>query len=284
MPTQLDLDFSRPWKEYTYTAIDLETTGAYPVGAEICEVAAVKWQHGQVVDEFQSLVKINRPMGDFIIGIHGITNEMLTNAPPLAEVIRKFHEFTRDTIMVAHHAPFDMGFLTNEFEKLDLPLPDQPALCSSLLAIQKFPEFETHRLQNMVQALGIQAGTAHRALDDSKACLQVALKCMEKVGPDATLNEVFLAQEKKLTWPTYSIRELRENKIWSLILEAVEADRKIEFIYKNSAKEGPPRRMKPMGVVRSLEGDYTIGQTETDDRKRRYFLRRISKVTILEEI
>ncbi len=170
-----------PWSKSTFISFDTETSGAYPLEGEICEIAAVKWESGEIVGEFQSLVKVSKPMSDFIIGIHGITNEMMETAPLMKDVIGGFHEFVQGSVMMAHHAPFDLGFVSLEFEKHNLRLPEISAICTSLLSRKVFPNFANHRLQTLIPLLGIEQGTAHRALDDSKACLQVGLRCMEKV-------------------------------------------------------------------------------------------------------
>src|SRR5262249_33181247 len=106
-----------PWSQATFIAIDLETTGKYPLDAEICEMAAVKWQNGAVVDVFQSLIRPCTPMSQEVIAIHNITNEMVATAPLMAEKIFDFHRFIGDGFLLAHHAPFDLGFLSWEFER-----------------------------------------------------------------------------------------------------------------------------------------------------------------------
>src|SRR5690606_36955518 len=113
---------------------------------------------------------------DFIIGIHGISNEMLVNAPQMPTVIKEFRDFVEGSLMVAHHAPFDLGFLSYEMERAGLPLPTPPVFCTSLLSIVLYPEFESHRLQTLVQELQLTKGTAHRALDDSRACGEAFFK------------------------------------------------------------------------------------------------------------
>src|ERR1044072_3512340 len=99
------------WCESTLIAIDLETTGKYPLDAEICEMAAVKWRNGQIIDSFQSLIRPTSAMPQEVLAIHNITNEMVETAPTLSEKISEFHRFISEGWILAHHAPFDMGFL-----------------------------------------------------------------------------------------------------------------------------------------------------------------------------
>jgi DNA polymerase III subunit epsilon len=88
---------------------------------------------------------------------------MVEHAPRMSERIEHFHSFIQGAIPVAHHAPFDLGFVAIEFENAGLPLPTMPALCSSLLARKLFPESTNHRLQTLIPFFGIEQGTAHRA-------------------------------------------------------------------------------------------------------------------------
>jgi DNA polymerase III subunit epsilon len=276
MPFQL----SAPWKNSTFVSFDTETSGAYPLEAEICEVAAVKWEDGRVVDEFQSLVKVSKPMSSFIIGIHGITNEMVEGAPPMNEVVKKFHAFVQGAIPMAHHAPFDLGFLALEMERSGLKLPDAPVICTSLLSRKVFPDFNNHRLQTLIPLLGIEQGTAHRALDDSKACLGVGLKCMEKVGPEATLAQVLEAQVTKLNWSSYSMEELRNHNLIGILVHAIETGRNVEIGYRGTSAEHR-RPVKPLGIVRNPDGDYLVGFCEREQKNKRYYLGRIAHVSQL---
>src|SRR5690242_6187174 len=108
-------------RELNLIALDIETTGQYPFAAEICELAAVKWSKGQIVDQFQTLIRPNQLMGDFVISIHNITNEMVSTAPAIEEKIAEFHAFIADGICIAHHAPFDLGFITVDLERANQP-------------------------------------------------------------------------------------------------------------------------------------------------------------------
>ncbi|MFN9066189.1 MAG: PolC-type DNA polymerase III, partial [Bdellovibrionales bacterium] len=105
------MDRTRPWTEYPLIAFDTETSGAYPVGSEIVEFGAVKWFQGQVVDKLQLLIKPQWPMGDEVIKIHGITNEMVAQSPSMSEVVGQIHQFMSGGIAMAHNAPFDLGFV-----------------------------------------------------------------------------------------------------------------------------------------------------------------------------
>jgi DNA polymerase-3 subunit epsilon len=91
--------------------IDFETTGSTPAqGARATEVAIVLVEGGRVVDQFQSLMNAGVRIPPFITQLTGITNAMVADAPPAAEVMAQARRFVGDTPLVAHNAPFDRGF------------------------------------------------------------------------------------------------------------------------------------------------------------------------------
>jgi DNA polymerase-3 subunit epsilon len=119
------------WKDQTFVAFDTETSGAYPLGADVVEFGAVKWQNGEVIGEYQTLLKPREKMSDFIIGIHGITNEMVADAPTMDQKVSEILEFLGSSVLMAHHAPFDLGFMAIEFEinSRFLPVPYCAQVC-----------------------------------------------------------------------------------------------------------------------------------------------------------
>ncbi len=270
------------WPEAVFIAIDLETTGKYPLDAEICEMAAVKWQGGRVIEEFQTLIRPIQRMSQEVIKIHNITNEMVEAAPRIEEKISEFHSFISRGIVVAHHAPFDLGFLAFEFEKARLPLPVNPVFCTSLLSRNMNANVSNHRLATLAAHFSIPAGSAHRALDDARTCLGVALKYFEKLGPEAKVSDLQTIQSVPLTWERFSIDLLTEREHFRTLVRAVRDKAEIHITYESGSRPGQSRKVFPMGLVRNPDGDFLVateGNNEGDDIKpKRYFLQHISSV------
>lgn len=273
------MNLDLPLNDYTYVAFDTETSGAYPIGFDVVEFGAVKWYQGQEVDRLQFLFKPRELMSEFIIGIHGITNEMVQDAPPISEKIKEIHEFLKGSVVMAHHAPFDLGFMAIEFEKAFLPLLPEPALCTSLLSRKLIHGVENHKLQTLIKHLQIDGGQAHRAYDDAKACLEVGLACFKKMKEDATLADAIQCQAKKLWWKDYSIRALVFPETKKLI-EAIETKKDVDMIYQGGAHRGETRRVTPIGIVRNPDGDYLQAFCHTEQTAKRYYLSRIGEVEI----
>lgn len=268
------------WLESTFIAIDLETSGKYPLDAEICEMAAVKWQGGRIVDSFQTLIKPVHQMSDEVIAIHHITNEMVSEAPRLEAKLTEFHKFISDGFILAHHAPFDLGFLAWEFEKAGLLLPSLPVFCTSLLSRNINADVSNHRLATLANHFGIDAGAAHRALDDAKTCLGVALKYFEKLGPEAKMSDIQTIQTTPLPWSRFSIDALTEREHLRTLVRALRDKREVFITYEAGSRPGQSRKVFPLGLVRNPEADFLVateGNGEGDDVKpKRYFVEKIS--------
>jgi DNA polymerase-3 subunit epsilon len=273
------MDRTRPWTEYPLVAFDTETSGAYAVGSDIVEFGAVKWFQGKEVDRLQILIKPREPMGDFVIGIHGITNEMVDKAPSMKEVVGQIHHFMKDSIGLAHHAPFDMGFIAYDFERYGLALPSTPVFCTSLLSRALIYGTENHKLQTLVKHLGIDGGAAHRAADDAFSCLQVGLNCLEKMG-DCSIQKVLDQQGKKLEWAYYSLN-FPQSLAAQTIRDAILAKKNVEIIYDKGSKSGKLRPVQPLGIVRNPDGDYLAAICLLDHQKKRFYLQNLKEAAVL---
>ncbi len=267
------------WNQYEYVFVDTETTGPYPVAEELCEIAAVKWKNGEIIDQFQTLIQPSHPMGADVIKIHGITNDMVSNAPVIKDVIGDFYNFLTGCIFVAHHAPFDLGFLAIEFESEHLPLAfDQPIICSSLLARKLIKGVPNHKLQTLIPQLGIEKGAAHRALDDAKACMEVFKISVGRLNFVPTLSQLLKIQTEELTWHKYSYVELYKKEENLKIAQAIRSFADIEIIYQGGKTPGKLRKVSPKGLVRNPEGDYMSAICYETGKKKRYFLDKILEV------
>lgn len=274
------MQLDTPWKDVTFVAFDTETSGAFPVGFEIVEMGAVKWRGGAIIDRYQALIKPSVPMGDFVIGIHGITNEMVAEAPAMDQVLPKFMEFLSDAVLVAHHAPFDLGFLVYELEKAGLKVPTTQPLCSSLLARRMITESENHRLQTLVKVLGLGENTAHRALDDAESCQRLSEICFARVGAAATLAEVVHKMGKRIAWSDYALLGSGISEI-KLLVEAIRNKKDVDFIYQGGSSKGLTRRMTPIGIVRNPDGDFIQAVCHIDRASKRFYASRMTDLQIV---
>src|SRR5699024_3112856 len=104
------------------------TTCLSAIYDSIIELAAVKMYKGNVIEEFQEFIDPGEELSAFTTQLTGITTEMVRGSKPEKQVLAEFQEFTKDTILVAHNAQFDIGFINKGYEKNDLPLSTQPVI------------------------------------------------------------------------------------------------------------------------------------------------------------
>ncbi len=277
------------WREVSWVAFDTETSGRYPVESEICEIAAVKWTKDGEHSVFQSLVKPSRPMSDEVIRIHHITNEMVADAPSLEEVLPKFLEFIRGSVLLAHHAQFDLGFVAAALEECGLTLPPEPTVCTSLLAQATVPETPNHRLQTLVPFFGVDPGQAHRALDDARACLQVALKIFERLQGqsevDLSVDAIASRMLRRtkfdlglLYFDRFSLNELRQNSNLARYIEAAKNHEDVELTYAGGSRPGQPRTILPIGIIRQLDGDTLVALEKGEKVPKRYWVKDVQSI------
>jgi DNA polymerase-3 subunit epsilon len=275
------METHRPWADYTFVAFDTETSGAYPIGSDIIEFGAVKWRGGHEVGTYQTLLRPRELLTAFNMSIHGISNEMVANAPMMSEKIREIFDFMNEAVPMAHHAPFDMGFVTVELETYALPLLTGPVLCTSLLSRKWIHGTENHKLQTLVKFLNIDGGAAHRALDDARACLQVGLECLKRMGENASLADVIKSQGKNLQWTDYSLLRWN-NPIVKVLIEATYQKRNVAIIYEKSpTSKSEPRQVTPMGIVRNPDGDYLQALCLRENISKRYYLGKIKDAAVV---
>jgi len=277
------MELDRPWGNYTFVAFDTETSGAYPLGSDIVEFGAVKWRDGQIIDRFSTLLKPTEPMSDFIIGIHGISNEMVENAPPMKEKIQEIRDFFSGCVGMAHHAPFDLGFIAADFERYKIPFPTEPVLCTSLLSRTLIPESVNHKLQTLIKFLKIDGGQAHRATSDAQACLEVGLECLRRLGPEAMLKQAQNKMGKRLQWIDYSLLLAgrgQSQQTLEAVVEALQTHSDLDIVYAGGSLRGSLRRISPIGIVRNPDGDYVMAICHIDRAQKRFYLNKMEEIQV----
>ncbi len=165
-----------------FIALDFETTGLSPQSDRICEFGAVKFNREGILAEFGCLCDPGIAINPEASRVSGISDAMVRGQTPESEILVDFIAFLRTCPLVAHNAPFDIGFLRAGLGRLGLPSLSNPIYDTRLLAKQAFPGRGSYSLQVLVSGLGIDPGQAHRALDDAKTCMSLFLRCLEAIG------------------------------------------------------------------------------------------------------
>jgi DNA polymerase III subunit epsilon len=176
----------------TFTAFDFETTGLYPASDRIVEFGAVKFRDGQIVDTFERLVNPGMPISPDAAAVSGITDADVADATPVDEVVPGFATFLGETVLIAHNAPFDLGFLRAALHALGGRTVTNSIVDTQLLAMKAFPRRRSYGLQNLATELGLPPNRAHRALDDAIMCMRLFERCAQELSfmGDLELSEV----------------------------------------------------------------------------------------------
>ncbi|MGH3524419.1 MAG: exonuclease domain-containing protein, partial [Mycobacterium sp.] len=177
-------------RETTFVVVDLETTGGRMTGAAgtaadaITEIGAVKVRGGAVLGEFATLVDPQRSIPPQIVRITGITTAMVCDAPTIGAVLPTFLEFARGSVLVAHNARFDVGFLRAAADQCGIGWPRPQVLCTVALArrVLSREEAPSVRLAALARLFATASQPTHRALDDARATVEVLHALIERVG------------------------------------------------------------------------------------------------------
>jgi DNA polymerase III subunit epsilon len=183
-------------RETTFVVVDLETTGGRMTGTQataadaITEIGAVKVRGGAVLGEFATLVDPQRSIPPQIVRLTGITTAMVCDAPTIDAVLPMFLEFARGSVLVAHNARFDVGFLRAAADRCGIAWPRPQVLCTVQLArrVLSREEAPSVRLAALARLFTVANEPTHRALDDARATVDVLHALIERVGNQGVHN------------------------------------------------------------------------------------------------
>ena len=172
----------------TYCVLDLETTGISITTEKITEVGIMKVKNGEVIDEFEIFVNPEKPIPQRVVEVTNITDEMVKDAETIDKVFPKILEFVGDSIIVAHNASFDVGFLKHNAKLLGYEF-NNTYIDTLPLAKDLFPDLKKYKLGKIADSLGIEVDVAHRALADVDTTVKVFNVMLKKLK-DKGINTV----------------------------------------------------------------------------------------------
>ena len=172
----------------TYCVLDLETTGISITTEKITEVGIMKVKNGEVIDEFEIFVNPEKPIPQRVVEVTNITDDMVKDAETIDKVFPKILEFVGDSIIVAHNASFDVGFLKHNAKLLGYEF-NNTYIDTLPLAKDLFPDLKKYKLGKIADSLGIEVDVAHRALADVDTTVKVFNVMLKKLK-DKGINTV----------------------------------------------------------------------------------------------
>ncbi len=200
LPAHADPELGpRRLTDLTFTVFDTETTGLDPDRDQVVQISGLRIVGGRLLRQevFDRLVNPGRPIPPSSTEIHAVSDAMVADAPPFAEVAEHFLAFAEGSVLVAHHAAFDMSFLHRHAREKGTPLA-MPVLCTALMSSRLFAHSGDHTLDGLAARCGVEIETAlrHTAIGDSVATAEIFLKLIPLLEARSiyTLNDALKCQ------------------------------------------------------------------------------------------
>ncbi len=270
-----------------FVSFDTETTGLSPIAARLVELSGVKFRlSDNRVETFSQLIDPECEIPYEATAVHGITQEMVAGCPTTSQVVPQFFEWINNSqaVLVAHNAPFDVGFLRVAFAKLKLALPEHYVLDTLTMSRQLLTDAPNHQLGTIVQFLELEQGGYHRALADSHHVRNILTRLIQmheslRAWKDlCDLYSVFKLDEESDFQPPVPafVQESIE-----MINRAIEQDGAIAFRYNSLGRE---RKVKPQALIQNRGNFYLTAYCFYFAAERTFRLDRMSKIRLLESI
>jgi len=267
-------------KNHTFSFLDVETTGLSAFyGDRVCEIAVLKWRNGKTIDTFHTLINPQRSISSGAYAVNRITPKMLEGKPFFPEVAPKLLSLLKDTIMVCHNVPFDLGFLIAECERVPIKIPEIKLIDTLLLARRHF-NFWSNSLGSVAESLGIDVKKDHRALADVKTTLAVFLhfiSYLEKHGIE-DINQITCGSIEIITGgkrPKFTLPPQ--------IDEALKRKKPLLIKYVSAAGEETMRVIEPIEIIPNRDYLYLVAQCRLRKESRTFRLDRIVEMSVIKE-
>lgn len=183
------------YPKFSFTAVDVETTGLDSIRDNIIEIAAVKFKNNKSGKRFQSFINIGKPLPGFIKSLTQISDKDLLNAPPQKMVLTDFLEFVGDDILCFHNAIFDRNFINSALEESALPKLTNKFYDTLEIAKIFTPHLKSHSLSKLCEHFQIKNRDTHRAEGDAKATGKVFLKLTEFICNNFEIGTIYKIAE-----------------------------------------------------------------------------------------
>ena len=271
-------DPDRPLSDTAFAVFDVETTGLSPAyGHRICEIACRRIRDGEELAGFESLVDPDRPISAGAFRVNRITADMLSGAPPFADMAASLLETMEDAVLVAHNAPFDLGFLAAELEIAHAAPPEGPVV-DTLILVRRAYSFARNSLSAVSQALAVEQGQVHRAMGDVWTTCQVLERILwdlERRWGVTTLGQLLEFQGGSIPYPQPQVLPLPPT-----IAEALDSQGRVRMRYVDARGTETERLVRPLRVHGRHGHLYLIAHCYRAEALRTFRLDRVVDLTL----
>jgi DNA polymerase III epsilon subunit family exonuclease len=235
--------------DLTFVAFDVETTGLEPLTDRIVEIGALKFDCKGTLSEYQQLVNPRCPIPLEAIAIHRITDKMVASSPTIATTLPDVIDFFGDSILIAHNAPFDIGFFDAAFARAGVGIPDNRIFCTLQLARSVFPGLPGYSLEALVAELKLAPGRNHRALADAAHAADIFRRCVERMDPGWNMT---VGKLLRYHGPPFRFVRDREpdldRQTLTLIKRSIEKGTSVRIEYQSSGGKITSRSISPQSI------------------------------------
>lgn len=263
-----------------FVAFDLETTGLSPAFCRIVEFGAVRFlPDGTEISRMQQLADPGCPVPAGVTAIHGITDVMLRGRPTVEEVLPEFLRVLggTDTILTAHNASFDIGFVSAALARTQMNLPCHRVVDTMCLSRRRLSRIPDHRLETIGRHFGVTDSTEHRALGDALVVKSVFLRLLDERPAIGSLDELLRAAPP-LRFEPAILASADIPAGYESLAAAIEVAESVVIVYEGGTKGRTSRRITPRGVIESNGNLYLIARCHIDDVDKHFRLDRIREI------
>lgn len=238
-------------EEVIFVALDVETTGLTPqFGDRICEIGLLRFNLARVIDSFDTLINPGRPISPGASAVSGIRDDMVLDAPSFKDVAGRILQMLNGATILAHNAPFDLGFIAHQLRTLRPPALANPVVDTLALARRNY-HFQSNSLGNIARELGIDTQGQHRALGDATITKHI----FERFVSDFCARGIrVLGDLLDLQGGSIGFPELPEIPLPPPLQEAIKGNKRLWLRYLTPEGSETKRVVEPIEV--SLYRDY----------------------------
>jgi len=268
------MNLSQPVYAAEFCALDIETTGVNPYSDKIIEIGAVRFTMDGPVAEYQTMIHPGRHIPEQVSMIHGITDDMVADAPPCGEILPALIKFIGSTPLVIHNSRFDVSFLEMECRHAGIRIPKWESYDTVILSRRSFPEIFNHKLDTLCRYFNVPL-THHRALQDSIGCMEVFRRCILEKDPGRTwtfaqLNAFSGGTEQSGLIQELQIKERRGGKI--------AVGKEVVIRYVDGEGNATERKILPKKIYRKGKQTVVFAYCFLRDEDRFFKVNRIEEV------
>lgn len=270
-------------KDNIFVVFDIETTGFDSEKDKILEIAAIKFTAKDDLDTFQTLIHpgLNLSRYDYFTDVHDITSDMVKKKPKIDAVLPQFIEFIgNDSVLIAHNARFDIGFISKAISINKFKYPKNIILDTIRLSRKLFPGSPDYSLETITSFLKIRVKTKHRAFKDCLACKNVFLKCLSKIGPLLNYDVLKLINLHGRTFRFHNVSTVVsiDGKQIDYIKTSINKSNDVLIEYTDYNGNITKRKIKPMEIYISDGKEYLKSFCYLRKEERSFRMSRITKV------